>query len=141
MSSLELRPKNFSEAIYLTEEEAASELTRRENILNKVCIYTSLVPRLSHNCASVNVHTGNDIHAQCPAVNKPQSSSKHTCVKARTGEGMNGVEEAGDTDTSSNLSTLSKASSNYSKVSEPGKQLSSNTKEWRVGDEERGGGG
>ena len=37
MSSLELRPKNFSEAIYLTEEEVASELTRRESILNKVC--------------------------------------------------------------------------------------------------------
>ena len=42
---------------------------------------------------------------------------------------MNGVEEAGDTDTSSNISTLSKASSNYSKVSEPGKQLSSKTEE------------
>lgn len=36
MSSLELRPKNFSEAVYLTEEEVASEVARRENTLNKV---------------------------------------------------------------------------------------------------------
>ena len=43
------------------------------------------------------------------------------CFKARTGEGS-GVEETGDltVDSSSNISTLSKASSNYSKVSEPG---------------------
>lgn len=58
--------------------------------------------------AGSNMLTGNDIHGPM-------------CFKARTGEGS-GVEETGDltTDISSNISTLSKASSNYSKVSEPG---------------------
>ena len=53
MSSLELRPKNFSEAIYLTEEEAASELTRRESILNKVCVYPSLSPDLHRGLGTI----------------------------------------------------------------------------------------
>lgn len=36
MSSLDLLPKNFSEAIYLSEEEAESQRIKREAIWNKV---------------------------------------------------------------------------------------------------------
>ena len=61
MSSLELRPKNFSEAIYLTEEEAASELTRRESILNKVCVYPSLSPDLHRGLATIIVQASHKL--------------------------------------------------------------------------------
>ena len=36
LSSLQLRPKNFSEVVYLTDEEMEGELSKKENILNQV---------------------------------------------------------------------------------------------------------
>lgn len=35
LSSLQLRPKNFSDVAYITEEEMERELARKDDILNK----------------------------------------------------------------------------------------------------------
>lgn len=35
LSSLQLKPKNFSEVVYLTDEEMEGELARKDNILNQ----------------------------------------------------------------------------------------------------------
>ena len=118
MSSLELRPKNFSEAVYLSEEESARELAVREGILNKVCVQVETCKLM--------------VMIFIPP---------RTRLKAREvfAGGGSGVEVAGDltTDTSTNISTLSKASSNYSKVSEPGEGRGRKT--WVRGEGERRG--
>lgn len=35
LSSLQLKPKNFSEVVYLTDHEVEKELAKKDNILNK----------------------------------------------------------------------------------------------------------
>lgn len=107
LSSLQLKPKNFSEVVYLTDKEMERELSKKENILNQASVQLGL--------GQVETCKALIIFISLPPI---QARELSLCE-------ANGMEITAADD--SDASVLSKISSNYSKVSDTGDWSNHNT--------------